>query len=646
MSEDMKTPPSIRAEGQTAKDYLRPNSREHAFVLEKLKELLRSSEMKMSDFHSRWRVNELKMQAFIQLSDYEKMLKELNDSGKAASPVSITVPFTFATINTIVTYLFHTFGGRRPIFALGTYNNKQINMVSGAELLLQYNCDHMRFLKHLYQFLLDDEIYGVAIMRMLWTSKKRRVRVFETIDPTVGALAQSVLGTELPARSSRVENRVMFEGSDVSTIDPFMFFPDPRVPMTELNTKGEFCFWRAFEGHHKLKLDESQGLIFHVDAAKKDVPEAYGRSDSYRGMRGERESVSGIGENTALRKYYQVDQGAVWIVPKDWGFGNTDKPELWLFTILNKSQIVQAEPLDLFHDRLPVAIAEGNSMGYAFGQLATADYLAPMQDTMSWLVNSHIYNVRAVLNNQLVVDPSKIEMEDLKNPEPGKLIRLKNVPFGGMDIRQAVMQLPVGDVTRNHLNDFELFGKMASDLTGASDNLRGLQESGGRKTATEVRISGEAGASRLAAKARLISAQSLIDVAEQMVCNYQQFLTKEMEFRVVGDGVEQSIIVTPETLASTEFYFPVHDGTLPMDKIGMLDIWREIFQGILTEPTGRLAATYDITKIFEFVAKLGGASNIESFKIQVQPDQQVMQQQAAGNQIPLSAIAGQFVGGM
>lgn len=643
--EDMKTPPSIRAEGQPTQDYLKPNSKEHTFVLEKLKELLRSSEIKMSDFHARWRVNELKMQAFIQLSDYEKMLKQLNDEGKASSPVSITVPFTFATINTIVTYLFHTFGGRRPVFALGTYNNKQINMVNGAELLLQYNCDHMRFLRHLYQFLLDDEVYGVAIMRMLWTSKKRRVRVFETVDPMVAALGQSVLGTALPERTSRVENRVMFEGSDVSTIDPFMFFPDPRVPMTELNTKGEFCFWRAFEGLHKLKLDESNGQIFHVSAAKKQMPEAYGKSDSYRGMRGDRESVSGIGENTSLKQYYQVDQGAVWIVPKDWGFGNTDKPELWLFTMLNKSQIVQAEPLDLFHDRLPVAIAESNSMGYAFGQLATADYLAPMQDTMSWLVNSHIYNVRAVLNNQLVVDPSKIEMEDLKNPEPGKLIRLKNVPFGGMDIRQAVMQLPVGDVTRNHLNDFELFGKMASDLTGASDNLRGLQESGGRKTATEVRISGEAGASRLAAKARLISSQALVDIAEQMVCNYQQFLTKEMEFRIVGDGMEQSVIVTPETLSQTEFYFPVHDGTLPMDKIGMLDIWREIFQGILTEPTGRLSQTYDITKIFEFIAKLGGASNIESFKIQVAPDPMLAQQEMAGDQIPLSAIAGQF-GGM
>lgn len=643
--EEMPKPPSIKAKDQPVKDYLRPKSREHTFVLEKLKTLLRSSEIKMSDFHARWRVNELKMQAFIQLSDYEKMLKKLNDEGKAPSPTSITVPFTFATINTIVTYLFHTFGGRRPIFALGTYNNQQINMVTGAELLLQYNCDHARFLKHLYQFLLDNEIYGVAIMRMLWISKKRRVRVFETTDPLVAQLAMQTTGQTLPERTSRVENRVMFEGSDVSTVDPFMFFPDPRVPMTELNKNGEFCFWRAFESLHKLKLDEADGSIFSVDAANKNIPEAYGSSDSYRGMRGDREGISGTGENTSLRQYYQVDQGSVWIVPKDWGLGDSSKPELWLFTMLNKSQVVQAEPLDLFHDSLPVAVSESNSLGYAFGQLSTADYLAPMQDTMSWLVNSHIYNVRAVLNNQLVVDPSKIEMEDLKNPEPGKLIRLKNVPFGGMDIRQAVMQLPVGDVTKSHLQDFELFGKMASDLTGASDNLRGLQESGGRKTATEVRISGEAGASRLAAKAKLISSQALIDIAEQMVCNYQQFLTKEMEFRIVGDGVQQSVIVTPETLSSTEFYFPVHDGTLPMDKIGMLDIWREIFQGILTEPSGRLAATYDITKIFEFVAKLGGASNIESFKIQVQPDPMVDQQEQAGNMVPLSAVA-QQLGGM
>ena len=32
-------------------------------------------------------------------------------------------------------------------------------------------------------------------------------------------------------------------------------------------------------------------------------------------------------------------------------------------------------------------------MGYGFGQPGIIDYMAPLQDLMSWLVNSHMDNV-------------------------------------------------------------------------------------------------------------------------------------------------------------------------------------------------------------------------------------------------------------
>ena len=54
--------------------------------------------------------------------------------------------------------------------------------------------------------------------------------------------------------------------------------------------------------------------------------------------------------------------------------------------------------------------------------------------------------------------------------------------------------------------------KLGDSLSSVNDNLRGVQASGGRKTATEVRTSGEAGASRLAAHSTLISAQAIVDL--------------------------------------------------------------------------------------------------------------------------------------
>jgi hypothetical protein len=624
-------------------EILKPTTDAHVKLLAHLISRIKTSEDHMLSMHARWQANEQQMQAFVMLNDFEEALKKMNEQGKPPSPISITVPFTFATVQTIVTYLFHTFGGRKPIFALGAHSATQADKILGGEQLLQYNCDRTRFIRHLYQFLLDDAIYGFAAMRMLWKTRTRRVWQTEALDPAAQEIATSLVGVPLEPKRSQA-TQVVFEGSDVATIDPWCFFPDPQVPLADLSEKGEFVAWRAFVGKHELLRQELDGKVFHIAHIGEAAPDS-ASTNSARTRRTGGNSTAAYTTSQVDQKRHKIDQIAIWISPKKYGLSDSAETALWLFSIANDKQIIAAEPLDLFHGRLPVECCESNTLGYSTNNMSIVDYLTPMNDTMSWLINSHIYNVRASMNNQWVVNPNLVEMKDLENPEPGKLIRLKNIPFNtNFDVRSAISQLQVGDVTAGNLGELQQFARMGADLSGASDNLRGIQETGGRKTATEVRVSGEAGASRLAAKAKLISAQAMIGIAEQMLCNYQQFMTKEYEFKVLGNVGEQSIMVNSESLNATDFYFPIHDGTLPLDKLGMVDLWREIFNGVLSDPTGQLRQSYDITKIFEFIAKLGGAENIENFRVQVKtamPDELQMAAQS-GNAIPLDQFTGGF----
>jgi hypothetical protein len=332
-----------------------------------------------------------------------------------------------------------------------------------------------------------------------------------------------------------------------------------------------------------------------------------------------------------LQNYYQVDQGSVVVIPRELGIGASEKPEKYIFTVLNKSQIVQAEPLEADHGMHPVAVAEPYSMGYGFGQPGISDYIGPLQDMISWLINSHIFNVRSALNNMFVVDPSMIEMQDVRNPEPGKIMRLKRAAFG-QDVRAALTQLPVADVTGTHMKDVEGFMRFTQQITAVADNIMGIQDQGGRKTATEVRTSGESAVSRLAAQARIISAQGLVDLTEQMTGNLQQRLSDEFYLELLGDdALKGPMRVGPEQL-SGDFHFPVHDGTLPLDKVAMLDVWKEIFLAVAKDV--QLRAAYSLPKIFEFTAELGGARNIEAMRLQVQPDRAVAQAAQAGNLVP------------
>jgi hypothetical protein len=259
----------------------------------------------------------------------------------------------------------------------------------------------------------------------------------------------------------------------------------------------------------------------------------------------------------------------------------------------------------------PVAVSEPYTQGHCFGNLGIADYGAQFQDVSSFLVNSHMDNIKSVLNNMLIVDPSMIEMQDVKRPGPGKLIRLKRAAYG-QDVRNAIQQLQVTDITRANVADLETFSKISQIVTGVNENTMGIQDSGGRKTATEVRTAGEAAVSRMAFRSRLISAQFMVDATEQMAMNNVQFLSQPFYLQVMGrDGLKRSLWISPEMLVG-DYYFPIHDGTLPLDRVALLDVWREVFMAILGDQ--ELRGMYDIGRVFEHIAELGGVKNLEAMR--------------------------------
>jgi len=632
-SDAMHEPTKVAATAKEDKpiDRLVPQSELHNKVLQYLLRRLNYSERTMTQFYSRWNASERKIQAYISLPDYEAQLKEMNKTGTPPSAVSITVPYSYATIWTIVTYLVHTFCGQKPIFQVSTYKEESIQASQYMETVLQYNADHTRLILRLIQWFLDAEVYGVGITRCLWDEEKANRTVW-TPQPMAGA---AMPGGASGLLKQRVEKTV-YEGNKVTSIDPFMFFPDPRVPMCEVNKRGEFVFWRSFEGKHVLLKEQAQGNLKWIDNIANMPQGMWGEvsGKSVRSLVAEGQSNPGDPQLRDIRAtpFYQLDQGTVEIVPSELGLGDSDVPEKWLFTLGNKSQIIQAEPLDYDHGRHPVAVIEPSSFGYAFGQPGTMDFLGPIQDTLSWFINSHVHNVRTAMNNMFVVDPSMVELQDLKTPGPGKIIRLKRAAYG-QDVKSVLQQLQVNDVTSNHMQSMEIFQRMGDIFSAVNDNMKGIQEAGGRKTATEVRTSGEAGASRLAARARFISAQGMVDIAEQMALNIQQMMSQEFYLQVVGSkGLQNPITISPDMVAG-DFYFPVNDGTLPIDKTALLGVWKEIWMAIVQNPM--LAQKYDEGKLFEYIAELGGAKNISAFQITAAPDGAVQDGAASGNLAPL-----------
>ena len=621
-------------EDQKVIEVLRPATTAHDRLLGQLRAKVEQSERAMSAFYARWRIAEKKVQAFIDLPNFEKEMKDLNDQGKVAKPVRLTVPYAFATISTIVAFLMQTFTSSRPMFQVGSNKQESINASRNMELTLQYNADHMRLIRQLYQFFTDGETYGLGILRVAWEDLEEMRTVRREV-PIQGGTGFGAPQTEW--QTSR-ELKKIYSGNDVTSQDPFMFFPDPRVPMADVARRGEYVFWRNFEGRHILKRMEDAGLLFWVDAAGEMLPKNFaGDDESSRALVSHGIATPGRDQFSTIglqqRNFVQVDQGSVEIIPREMGLSSSERVEKWMFTMLNKKQIVQAERLEDDHGKHPIVVAEPYSIGYGFGHPSMADYLGPIQDIISWYVNSHIDNVRRTLNDIVVVDPSAIEMQDLKNPGPGAVFRLKRAAQG-RNINTIIQQLPVTDVTSGHMKDAELMMLIGQRMSAITDQLTGTQpRAGNRETATSVRTRAEGAVSRLATHARLYSAMSLVDMTEMMSLNIQQYMDQDFYLELLGaDGAKDPIVIRPELLVG-DFHYPVHDGTMPIDKVALFEVWIQLFQSIQADEG--LRQQYSIGRIFEHIGELGGARNIESFRINMQQDGEIEAAVQAGNMVPV-----------
>lgn len=615
-------------------DRLTPTSPHHQRVLDYLLNRIHYSELKMSQFYPRWRASELRTQAYIDLDSLDRQLKQQNDDGKPPQITNVRMPYEFATIWTIVTYLMQVYVGRRPIWSILPNKAGIVDNARNMETLLQYNADHVRLAKQLYLFLQDSQVYGLGVLRTSWAAE-RRLRTRKRAIPQFDYFGAQTGETKIPERVMET----VFEGNYITSLDPFMFFPDPRVPFHEVNKKGEFVAFREYIGKHELLKAAADGDIKWLKYASNRLPTNRYSNESSRNYRSLGEAIPGAEQaDENISNFYQIDQISIELVPAELGLGEQKRPEIWTFAIANKSQIIQAEPSNYDHGMHPCAAIEPLALGYGLGNLGIADMLGPIGDSISWLVNSHMDNVRRSLNNMWIVDPSRIEMQDLRKPGPGKYVRLKQAAWG-TDVQTAIQQLAIQDVTRTHIADLDVFMRLGEKMSSVTENLMGLQDRGSRKSATEVRRASDAGASRLAMMATLISAQGMLDIAQQMSLNYQQYLSEEFELQVLGEeAMSAPIRISPDTIVG-DFYFPIHDGTLPVDKVAMLDVWKEIMMAVMGDQ--ELRQNYSVPRMFEWIAKLGGASNISNFKVEFAPGAQLQAEAGKGNIVPMTPGMGQ-----
>jgi|SRR5687768_4904270 len=611
-------------------------SKQHTQIISAFRERLKIARSGLSQRSDKWSENEDMLKAYIPASENDELRKQSRRSGQPQY-TTIEVPYSYAMMLTLHTYLASIFLSRTPIMQVTGRHGESQQAEQSIEALLDYQLTAGGGLPALYVWLLDPLRYGHGVIGHYWDEEL--ITTTQIVDKP-----KTFLGAEIPGTSQKVKETIQtrgYVGARLYNVRPQDFLFDPRVPLMKFQD-GEFVIRFNQLGWNKIVEGKNAGRYFNVDRAK----EAATHYAKDRDLGSPRTTLPDNGWlDTALR----MDNGTAptrvslhefyfELIPNEYGLTSSPNPERWVFTVVNEQIIIGAQPLGLFHNKWPFDVLEYEIGGYELFNRSALEITKSLNDTITWLFNSHFYNVRKTLNDMFFVDPSKVEMRDMTDPNPGRLVRLKPAAYG-LPIDSFVKQFQTVDVTRSHMADTEAVSQLMQRVTGATDNIMGQVNTSGRKTATEVRGSTNFGMSRLKTTGEWWSATGFGPLTQKMIQLTQQMYDMDRKFKIVGDlsqWGERYISVSPEQIAGFYDFVPV-DGTLPVDRFAQANLWQQIFSGLSAMPN--VMAAYDMPKMFAFVAQLAGLKNITQFRVQLMPDALMQQQLAAGNSVPVAGIA-------
>lgn len=634
----------------TLKGMIAPESPLHATIKSELEKRILLSESKLDGPRARWSKAEDTMLAYMPERDADKVRRATRESG-LPQYTTIQIPYSYAVAMTAHTYFTSVFLSRNPIFQYMGLHGETQQQEQAIEALVAYQSSQGGIVPHMYSWFYDACKYGCAILGTFWAKEMNAVTTLEEVVEIEGAEPKLTGITQmLPG----------YTGNKAYPIAPKNFLWDPRVSFRNFQ-EGEYCAVRVRLGWNQIVKRHADGFYTNIEKIDPNIKEDF-RQTFDDSMLETPTSLNASGnpqtgftfgradsetkKNPTIVPCYEV---YIELIPKEWGLSESNYPEKWVFTYTADFKVViGATPLGLFHNKFPFDILELEPDALALTNRGIPDILSGVQQTVDWLVNSHFYNIRAALNNQFLVDPSRVVMKDVLDPLPGGVIRAKPSAYG-QDMRTMLYQLPVQDVTQAHMKDLPQILSVGERVLGVNEQMMGMIAAGGRKTATEVRTSSSFGIGRLKTNTEYMGAMGVSPLASKLVQNNQQLYDMEMKLKIVGnlsmDSPEKFLIVSPEAISGNYEFMPV-DGTLPIDRMAQVMLWKDLFAQIRQFP--QIYMTYDMGRIFSWVAKLAGIRNIDQFKLdpraammnamqmQVVPDEQMQREAQSGNSIPMA----------
>jgi len=621
---------------------LNPNKDAHRAIVKHILECVRESHNVMQRRYGNWAELDKKVNGFIDLSTYEQQLKESNPE----KPLTIVIPQSYATKEVLLTYNASAFL-RQPIFRYEPSGDPNDTLgVILLESLIQQQVVKARMGLNLHTMWSDDITYSFGAVAV-------------NFEKTLGTKTRNGIRKEV----------VKYQGNRLRNLDPYNSYPDIHVPIW--NTEDmEYFAWVDRRNYSRLfNLESLDSSFFNIRYLEKI---SNGKSQYYNSNvesgRYAKTNVNPDNRPASFMASKPID--VIWcyctIIPKDLGLGRSTTPELWRFALAADSLIIAANPVELDHGGIPIAVCSIRNDGHSLINPSILEIEYPIQHGMDWLWGTHVSAIRKTVNNMLLIDPSLININDFMDSRAGLLARLRPQAWGRSMMDQAVKQLDIKDITQNNISDIGFLRGMADSSMGTSDQARGIQNRRGeRVSSAEARGTMSALLGRHEKDAKIAAMQANYSIAYQMASNTLQFMEGEQRVKILGDyaaelSAEYSDVareISVDRLGNTSAYVSldnldvdydvvIQDGTIPSGEYA--DTWTSLLT--IASKSPEVFKELNFTRIWLHIARLMGAHNASDFRkvsnnitSRVAGDQEINNQVSKGNLVSLAELGGQDV---
>jgi hypothetical protein len=614
---------------------LKPGSDLHGRLVAALTSRARTSKSVMSRRYDRWREIDNSLTAYIPQDEEERLLLEEDPR----RPVSIVVPFSYTSRETLLTYLFEALL-TDPFFTYEPIGPEDRMAVILLENLIRIQAHKTRMALNLDNQYGDSIAYGIGAVTNYW-------------DVVEGFVPRRISQDS----EDRFEIGLKYEGNRLENIDPYLYLPDTSVAAHEVQ-KMEFVGWMTRENRMScLKREYAQPDIFFN--ARYLAASDHGWTSklvSESKVEGGKEKEDSLFDEQKQGNPVDILWQYVDLIPAEWDLGDGEIPEKWMFAVAGEVLVIAASPVGLAHEMFPVSVVAPSGDAYSSAPVSILEIVRGLQKIQDFAVNTREKNVRKSLNDMFVYNPNLISAKEIQRPDKaGGLIPLRHTAaWQKGTIDEAIKQLPVQDITQNYLGDVSFMAELMNRAIGTTDALQGVQRTKPeRVSALESRNRDNSAISRLFRIARKMAYQSMMDLGHMLATNTQQLMTETSYVRLIGRMGEdlshefnlQPGAALPVTAKDLNIDFDVlaHDAT--RNTRDDPDVLIQLFQAASTNPL--LMQELDLVRIFQYTMRLMGFKNFEDFRrkgpalnVQTAPDQMVQQGVEEGALKPIAGANG------